>query len=229
MYLVDLKTRIQETLGLDVISLPGLVTLVNNCIASMESKDYREFVEEETVLEPTPLPIEHDQPEALKKLLYVKVQTESGIFKCLRKTLTDPTIQERKLNGVYRTSASSPWMFYVKNNKIYIDAGDDCDETIEKIIVGYYKTIPKLSFDITLDQLNGTNGQSKIEIDIRPSIESGFVFYGLAFYANRFKFRPEVVDMYNKDYKYFVEDMLVQLDSEDRYFEEDDIETVIEL
>lgn len=223
MLLSDLKIRIQESLGLDVISMPGLATSVNNCIASMESKGYREYVEVELDITDTVMPFTVAVPEESKRLVYVKVKTTEGIYRCERIPLTDPLLEARVIDEKYRVAVDYDLVYYVRGTTIYIDQGSDIE--IEKIIVGYDKKIPEVPLNVTVDQMNDADNPT--EIDIRKDLESAFVFYALGFFANRYSFRPETVDMYNKEYKYFVEDILIKLDREDAYVEDQEITIVV--
>jgi len=226
MLLKNLKTRIEETLGLDVITMPSLLTCVNNCIASIHAKDYREFAEVEYNITDS-LPFSIAEPANSNEVLYLKVRTTDGIFKADRVALTDPRLMSANVDGVYRTEINlHAVIFYVKLGMIYIDSVIDLE--IDKVFIGYYKKIPALSMELTQASLEGDSTTTPVipqaEIEVREELESAFVFYGLTFFASRYKFRPEVVDAYNKEYKYFVEDMLVQLDVDDRYLEETTID-----
>lgn len=230
MKLADLKSNVEETLGMDVISFKSLVVCANNCISILHTKEYREFKEAKfPITLPHTYPLEVDTPTDMKQILSLKIKTKDGIFVIPRTIISNPALGARVVNGVPRLQANQgAWVFYEKLGKIYIDTMSDTVE-VEEVILGYYKTIPKLSMSLTEDSLLGndtvTPAIPQAEIDVRQDFEDAFTWYGLKFYADRFKLRPEITKEYNDQFRYFVEDMANQLDKEDYYYENNMIHT----
>ncbi len=223
MKLADLKTNVEETLGLDVISFKSLLVCVNNCISILHTKEYRSFVEAEFPIVDKTYPVSITTPTNLMQILYVKIKTTDGIFLIERVSLSQPGLQSRKVGDVYRVNGTSgTTVYYEKLGKIYIDTMND-SMVIEEVILGYYKTIDKLSLTLSETGLFGDAESDpvveQIEIDVREDFEEAFTWYGLQFYSTRFKFRPEQTKEFNNTFKYFIEDMSNQLDKEDLYYE----------
>ena len=223
MLLSNLKINVEETLGLDVISFKSLLVCVNNCISILHTKEYRSFVESEFIIADSTFPVSIDTPANLMQILYVKIKTRDDIFRIERVSLSQPGLQSRKVGEVFRIEGSNgTTIFYEKLGKIYVDTMND-SMIVESVIIGYYKTIPKLSLTLSEDGLFGAPDATPpvlpIEIDVREDFEEAFTWYGLQFYANRFKFQPEQTKEFNNNFKYFVEDMSNQLDKEDLYYE----------
>ena len=223
MKLIDLKTSVEETLGLDVISFKSLLVCVNNCISILHTKEYRSYVEAEFPIETMTLPLTISTPSDLLQILYIKVKTPDGIFLLERVSLSQPGLQSRKVGDVYRLNGiSGTTIFYEKLGKIYIDTTND-SLVVTEVIMGYYKTIPKLSLSLSEDGLLGNTETTpvveQIQIDVREEFQEAFTWYGLQFYATRFKFRPEQTKEFSNTFKYFIEDMSNQLDKEDLYYE----------
>lgn len=213
MNLEELRIRVEETLGQNVIGVKSLLTMVNNCRASIHSKQYREF--EEQSYTPTyseypatiDLPVDTAGQQIIRKILYVKVKIR-GVWSLAQRISLSRAGLKIEGAGVY---------FYTKGGKLYLDT-KDVGNVIEEVVLGYYKKIPKVPMTISQSDLENT------ELEIREDLEDAFVFYGLAFFANRFKAKVEVWTEYNNTFKYYMEDMLNQLDEEDEYYTDQTIE-----
>lgn len=220
MDLLTLKRRIQETLGQDVVSTLSLVTMVNNCTSVLQSKDYRQYRSE--IIEPNnnKWPYEFTLPRHLngqtkvKRLLSVHLKNDVVYQRCQRISLADITKQINN-RGDFRIVNYNIPTYYVEDHKLYLDINADAIDDIESIKIGYYENFQKLPMTIQDNQLNTTI------IPIREEFEDVYVFYGLMFYSQRFKARPEVTTEYNNMFRFFMEDMSYQLDIEDQYFEQE--------
>lgn len=220
MDLLTLKRRIQETLGQDVVSTLSLVTMVNNCTSVLQSKDYRQY--RSAIIEPNnnkwpyefTLPTHPNGQTTIKRLLSVHLQSDVVFQRCQRISLADITKQINN-RGDFRVVNYNIPTYYVENNVLYLDINADAIDSVESIKIGYYESFQKLPMTIQDNQLNTT------VIPIREEFEDVYVFYGLMFYSQRFKARPEVTTEYNNMFRFFMEDMSYQLDIEDQYFEQE--------
>jgi hypothetical protein len=220
MDLLTLKRRIQETLGQDVVSTLSLVTMVNNCTAVLQSKDYRQF--EQLVITPNnnewpyefTLPTHSDGSSKIKRILSVHLKTDLIFQRAQRISLAD--ISKRVNNdGDFRVVNYNIPTYYIQNGILYLDVNADAQDTVENITIGFYNFFQKLPMTITDSQLSETI------IPIRVEFEDVYVFYGLMFYSQRYKARPETVKDYNDMFRFFMEDMSYQLDLEDQYYEQE--------
>jgi hypothetical protein len=220
MDLLTLKRRIQETLGQDVVSTLSLVTMVNNCTAVLQSKDYRQH--EEVVIEPNndrwpyefTLPTHPDGASKIKRILSVHLKNDVVFQRAQRISLADITKQVNN-RGDFRVVNYNIPTYYIKGTTLYLDINADAQDTVESITVGFYNTFQKLPMTLTDSELSTTI------IPIRTEFEDVYVFYGLMFYSQRYKARPEVTEDYNNMFRYFMEDMSYQLDLEDQYYEQE--------
>jgi len=220
MDLLTLKRRIQETLGQDVVSTLSLVTMVNNCTAVLQSKDYRQF--EQLVITPNnnewpyefTLPTHSDGSSKIKRILSVHLKTDLIFQRAQRISLAD--ISKRVNNdGDFRVVNYNIPTYYIQDGILYLDVNADAQDTVESITIGFYNFFQKLPMTITDSQLSETI------IPIRVEFEDVYVFYGLMFYSQRYKARPETVKDYNDMFRFFMEDMSYQLDLEDQYYEQE--------
>lgn len=220
MDLLTLKRRIQETLGQDVVSTLSLVTMVNNCTAVLQSKDYRQYTQ--LVIEPNnnkwpyefTLPTHPDGASKIKRILSVHLKTDIVYQRAQRISLADLN-QRVNDRGDFRLINYNIPTYYVKGNTLYLDVNADAQDTVQSITIGFYTNFQKLPMTITDSQLETTI------IPIRTEFEDVYVFYGLMFYSQRYKARPEVTEEYNNMFRYFMEDMSYQLDLEDQYYEQE--------
>lgn len=212
MKLGILKTNIEETLGMEIVSVNSLIVCVNNCISLLHSKEYREFEEVEIDISEIDFPIDIPSPEDKREILYLKIKTPQKIFNATRVPVDKEGLQGRVINDQYRLNSDrGEVIFYELNKRIHIDSPLHND-VYEKAIIGYYKRIPKVPMTLELKDL------FEHEVKIREEFEDALTFYGLMFYSNRFKFRPETIEQYNDAFRYFVEDMANQLDREDMFY-----------
>jgi hypothetical protein len=220
MDLLTLKRRIQETLGQDVISTLSLVTMVNNCTSVLQSKDYRQYRLE--IIEPTnnkwpyefDLPVHPNGVTKIKRMLSVHLKNNVVLQRAQRISLADITKQVNS-RGDFRVVNYNIPTYYIENNVLYLDINADAADDVEHIRIGYYESFQKLPMTVKDNELETTI------IPIRSEFEDVYVFYGLMFYAQRFKARPEVTEDYNNMFRYFMEDMSYQLDLEDQYYEQE--------
>lgn len=220
MDLLTLKRRIQETLGQDVVSTLSLVTMVNNCTSVLQSKDYRQY--RSAIIEPNnnkwpyefTLPTHPNGQTTIKRLLSVHLQSDVVFQRCQRISLADIT-KHINNRGDFRVVNYNIPTYYVENNVLYLDINADVIDSVESIKIGYYESFQKLPMTVQDNELNTT------VIPIREEFEDVYVFYGLMFYSQRFKARPEVTTEYNNMFRFFMEDMSYQLDIEDQYFEQE--------
>lgn len=212
MKLGTLKMNIEETLGMEIISLNSLIVCVNNCISLLHSKEYREFQEDVIDISGVDFPIDIPSPEGKREILYLKIKTPHKIFNATRVPVDKEGLQGRVINDQYRVNSDAGRViFYELNKRIYVDSPLHNDQ-YEEAIIGYYKRIPKVPVDLTLEQM------FDYKVEIREEFEDALTFYGLMFYSNRFKFRPETIEQYNDSFRFFVEDMANQLDREDMFY-----------
>jgi hypothetical protein len=220
MDLLTLKRRIQETLGQDVVSTLSLVTMVNNCTAVLQTKDYRQYEQ----LEITPnndkwpyeftLPTHPNGASMIKRVLSVHLKNDVVFQRCQRISLADITKQVNN-RGDFRVVNYNIPTYYIEGNTLYLDINADAVDNVESITIGFYKTFQKLPMTIQDSELGETI------IPIREEFEDAFVFYGLMFYSQRYKARPEMIKEYSDMFRFFLEDMAYQLDLEDQYFEQE--------
>lgn len=209
MKLEELKERIVETLGLEVATSKSLITSVNNCLADLLSRGYREFVE--TDITPTSVtpPYEIELPANFRRMNYVKVETEENSYTAYRISLASEAYRGKKDDdGNIRIAfpeESNPCLYYILHGKLILDTR--FEDKITKVTLGYQAKLNKIPHNADLDY----------DIPIREDIEDALVLYGVYFYVNRSGFDPEVTKEYMNRYRYYVEDILNALNAEDTY------------
>ena len=221
----DLKTRVQETTGLEVITLDSLNVAIRNAFADMTSRGYREFKEvilsdvDFSVLTPTKLV--YELPGDVRKILRVKAKRSSGVDSVARISLANPAIDARvdHSSGEYCvdfTNIGSSSVYYIKNGVLYVEYPGG-QPNITELNVQYYKklTAPEWAKDI--------QDIDEIVIDIRTELFEALVFYCCYFYYLRFLKDPERIQQALSQYKYFMEDILYELNYEDSFNETDSV------
>lgn len=227
MKLQELHDRIVETMNLEVITQTSLIVCVNNCFADLMSRGYRDFIEEvfttdgqtvPTDLSELSFPMSLDIPTAFRRLQYLKVITEMGTTNAERVILSSSAyLGYLDTEGNLRVNFGQlmkPYAYYVLDDKIHIDGAVGADP-IEKIHLGYYKRLDKISTDAALT----------LEIPIRSELEDALVLYGVYFYTNRLHIDIELTKEHRNTYKYFVEDILNDLNAEDLFITRNTINT----
>ena len=231
MRLIDLKTNVEETLGLEVVSIKSLIVCVNNCIAILQSKDYRDFVEYEVEIETDKFPITISLPDNIKEILYVKLASDNEVLSAKRMPVNSDLIQSRVYKDEYRMDTSfNNLIYYGLKGNLTIDSPlDRSRRYYKKVLIGYYKQLPKVPLNLDEDSFFGTTETEPYNVEIREEFEDALTFYGLKFYSERFKFRPEIAEQYNETFRFFVEDISNQLDKEDRFYRESKVKDVRKL
>jgi len=216
MTLTELHERIVETLNLEVITPKSLVVCVNNCFADLLSRGYRDFQEDkitsinDVALDTLEFPYSFDVPNLFRRLQYLKGIGEGFTMNAERIILSSASYKGRvDENGLQRISFRellSPYAFYLINDKVYLDGAIGA-RPISEIHLGYYKRLTKMDIDSPLET----------EVPIREELEDALVLYGVYFYTMRMKIDVELTKEQLNRYKYFVEDILNDLDSEDMF------------
>lgn len=216
MELKILKERIAETLNLEVVTEKSLITCVNNCIADLLSRGYREFSEAEitTLHDGSPikdgkLPLKVKLPLNFRRYSYMKIENESSTFAADRISLASESYLGKKdPDGTIRIAfpdGSGGYLFYILDDHAVIDSR--YTNKVLKVTLGYQSTLNKIPHNADLDY----------DIPIREEIEDALVLYGVYFYVNRTGFDPEVSKGYMDRYRYYVEDIMNALNAEDAY------------
>lgn len=224
MKISDLKTRIVDTLNLDIVTLSSLITCVNNCFADIQSRGYREFVEttvtvdkDSNELNTLEVPIKLAIPSEFRRLTYLKVETENSWHDTARINLASAAYKGMKdSEGNERISfARLPYnyAYYILGDVIFLDT-KHIGFPIESVALGYHKTLVRVPHTgTTLDT----------EIEIRDDLADALVLYGIYFYSMRTSLDPELIKEVKNTYRYFVEDILNNLFAEDMYSQNSNI------
>jgi len=216
MKIIKFYDRVVETTGLDVLTLESLTTAIENCIADLSSRGYRELAEI-SITEYTNHGnnmVSFPQPSDTRKILYIKAFFPDGIFNAARVSLAEPHLGTRYVNG--STARSNLYLmnqnciYYVKGGTIYIEwLGNSLPVSFT---YGYNKIISIPTFTTKTD-----GSLADIEIPIRKEFEDALVMYGCFFYTQRYLKDLEKTSMFLNQYKYYVEDIMHELAYEDSY------------
>lgn len=232
MKLIDLYNRVIGTTGLDVMDLNSLKAAVSNCMADLTSRGYKIFKElhlnansdEEKleVLESAKGYIVLKAPTDIRKVVYVKVFFEQDADLATRYSLSNSRVQCKYDidNKIFRSVLEkSQTIYYIKNDKIYIEWDTDMRNNLYEISFGYYQKLycPE---DFPTDP-NDAEKMEEIEIDIRPEFEDALVLYAAYFYTSRYIKDTDKINLTLSNYKYYVEDIIHELSYEDEFNEED--------
>ena len=237
MRLLDLYLRVLGTTGLDVMDLNSLKAAVSNCMADLTSRGYKLFKEyhiedfkqivekdktgKKTIKEADNLVV-LPAPEDIRKVVYLRLFFNTDASIARRLSLSDPKVQCRYINGEFRSKLErNESVFYIKNDKIYIEWHSEGRPTLEEISFGYYQKLycPE---DFPTDP-NDAQRMSEIEIDIRPEFEDALVLYAAYFYTARYIKDSDKISYTLSNYKYYVEDIIHELSYEDEFNEEDSV------
>lgn len=245
MTLKDLYIRIKDATGLEVLTVSDMYTMYQNCAADLTSRGYREFQEFVFTKEGEDVFTSQGTNKytvpifpSAKKVLYVKIKTDIGIIKAIRRPLTDPYIDSIAVgeNLHYNFSAHNnvDAVYYMKNDVCYIEHKKTV--TAKSIIVGVYKRInsniipesftytdpetnePIMTTDVYQDSVLET-----IELPIREDLQDVFALFGIYYSYNKRLKEEEMINRHLNNYKYLVEDLLHELNYEDVFNEEESV------
>lgn len=230
MKLLDLYYRVIGTTGLDVMDLNSLKAAVSNCLADLTSRGYKIFKElhintgEEKlkVVEQEKGYLVLEAPTDIRKVIYVKLFFNQDADLATRYSLSNPRVQckydvETKLfRSVLERSQS---IYYIKDDKIYIEWDTDMRDQLYEVSFGYYVKL-YCPADFPTDP-SDINKMEEVEINIRPEFEDALVLYAAYFYTARYIKDTDKVNLTLSNYKYYVEDIIHELSYEDEFNEED--------
>lgn len=226
MKLIDLYLRTLGTTGLDVMDLNSLHAAVSNCMADLTSRGYKIFKElhlsdfnKDEIFSDANMVI-LPAPKDIRKVVYVRLFFNQDATVATRVSLSNPRVQCRFVNGQFRSFLEeNQAIYYIKNDKIYIEWHDSLRPTLEEISFGYYQKLycPE---DFPSDP-NESDKMEEIKIDIRPEFEDALVLYAAYFYTARYIKDSDKINLYLSNYKYYVEDIIHELSYEDEFNEED--------
>lgn len=226
MKLMDLYLRVLGTTGLDVMDLNSLKASVSNCMADLTSRGYKLFKEihlkdfNEEEIERYDNLIIIPAPKDIRKVVYLKLFFNQDADIATRLSLSNPRVQCRYINGQFRSLLEqSQSIFYIKDDKIYIEWDNGVRPDLQEISFGYYQKLycPE-DFPSSADDAEKMN---EVEIDIRPEFEDALVLYAAYFYTARYIRDTDKVNLTLSNYKYYIEDIIHELSYEDEFNEED--------
>lgn len=217
MTLEQLKDRVVETLGEDVIDIDTLVAGISNGYADMTSRGYRLFKEElyDAPIQTIPGLIEVKAPSDIRKSLYLKVFFDNRSINIPRLSLANPYIRSIYTDGFYTTPLGAigmPAIYYVKNDKFYIEYTPSLGN-VRSIEFGYYAKLkaPDLS------KFNAGDDVGSVELEIREEFSDAIVLFLVWYIAARNQEDGQKLSMYLNQYKYYMEDVLFELQYEDSF------------
>ena len=222
MKLIDLYTRVVETTGLEIVTLPSLQTAVANCMADLTSRGYKTFNEwstqDITFLTNEPGLITFKQPTDLRKGVYLRLFFPQNAVVATRYSLTNRRVACKFVNGAFRSILNpGQAIYYVKGDIIYVE-WDPQLGPLQDLSFGYYQRLVAPTIDTNV---NDVKQLREIEFDIRPEFEDAIVFYAAYFYYSRYVKDTDKIQLYLSNYKYYVEDITHELSYEDDFNEED--------
>jgi hypothetical protein len=219
MTLNELKERVVETLGEDIIDIDTLLSGVANCYADMTSRGYRLFQEKEFTKEDMTFfgndMVEIDAPNDIRKTLYLKLIFEKGALTANRMNLADAYIRSHYQNGCLKTNLYNIGMasiFYIRKDKIIAEFTESLGKLL-KIELGYYKKLKKPD----ISGYNEGDDIGQIELDIREEFSDAVVLFLAWYIAARSQEDTARLSMFLNQYKYYMEDLLFELQHEDGY------------
>ena len=189
MKLSDLHTRVVETTGLDVLTASSLYVAMQNCVADLTSRGYRDFVE---LFKPD-MTIEYEDnatliakiPGNIRKVLYCRAYFQTTGVIASRFSLANPKLESKFVDGRFRTPVPPQHaIFYLKQDKLVIE-WDRTLGAITSFAFGYLTAleVPPLDTNINEADIQDLDG---IEINIRKEYEDALVFYAAYFYYSRY-------------------------------------------
>lgn len=227
MKLIDLYNRVLGTSGLDVMDLNSLKAAVSNCMADLTSRGYKIFKElhladfkkhGEIFVDKTLVIL--PAPKDIRKVVYLRLFFSQDAKVATRVSLSNPIVQCKYVDGQFRSNLeANQAIYYIKNDKIYIEWHDSLRPTLEEVSFGYYQKLycPE---DFPSDPKDAAK-MSEVEIDIRPEFEDALVLYAAYFYTARYLRDTDKINLTLSNYKYYVEDIIHELSYEDEFNEED--------
>ena len=224
MKLIDLYSRVVETTGLEVITTDSINAAISNCFADLTSRGYRDFEELEYPLAKI---VEYKNnlatvtlPESVRKILYVRVYFETEATTAERVPLADKLVQSLIKDSEFRSDVLNMGkrvIFYVKGNQLNIEWLGLKSPIYIRVGIHKKLEVPRIgSTDITtVDDI------SDVTIKIRKEFEDALVLYSIYFFFARELKDNERMVFHLNQYKYYVEDILHELNDEDIFQEED--------
>lgn len=228
MKLIDLYTRVVETTGLEVITTDSINAAISNCFADLTSRGYRDFEEldypKDDITEYKNNLAIVDLPNNVRKIIYVRVYFETEAATADRVPLADGYVQSLIKDGEFRSDVLNMGkrvIYYVKNNKLHIEWLGMKSPIYVRVGIHKKLEVPRLAEnDITSSEDIGS-----VEISIRKEFEDALVLYSIYFFFARELKDNERMVFHLNQYKYYVEDILHELNDED-IFEDDDVVVV---
>lgn len=227
--------RIRESTGLDVLTPGTMQAIIENCMADLTGRGYRDFTEltfipfreqgetetEEEYLEAKKFMYtshgsglySFEIPEDLRRILYLKVAAGSRMLQGLRLSITEDRVNNIVVDeGQIRTAFTNieqELIFYTNRGRVYFEMRDR-PVKLTDVRFGYDKKII-VPVEPELKDYDTT------VIDIRKEYEDALVLYGIYHVYNRYGKEIDRIQMSLNNYKYFVEDITATLAHEDDY------------
>lgn len=209
-----LYRRIRESTGLDVLTAGTMQAIVENSMADLASRGYRDFTE--VSIEPENLGDGlycFDLPENLRRILYLKVAVNGTMLKGLRLSVTDDRINnivtsDKNLRTSF-VNIEQGLIFYTNNDKVYFELRDRKAEPVA-VRFGYDRKI-------TIPAEPDVKNYDEAVIEVRREYEDAIVLYGIYQIYNRYGKEFERIQMALNNYKYYVEDITATVAHEDDY------------
>ena len=223
MTLYDLYLRVIGTTGLDTIDLISLRACISNCMADLTSRGYKLFKElhlsDFENVEQDLNWVCLDLPKDIRKINYLRLYLSENATVAKRVPLTDPRIQCNFKNNRFRSKVDD-WeaIYYILNDKIYIEWNGRFGTDLLELSFGYYQKLyaPEMPLDP-----NDSDKLKNIKLDIRPEFEEALVLYAAYFYTARVLKDSDKINLALSNYKYYIEDIIHELSYEDEFNEED--------
>lgn len=194
---------------MEIISEKSLVVCVNNCIADLMSRSYREYKEVAFTMDSL-VPTTIELPEDFRKVNYVIVETRNVSTHAERVALGEGQYKGYKdAEGnvrIAKTPVNCPYVYYIKNNTLTVDSR--LIDPVLKVTLGYNAKLFNIPIDSDLET----------DLNVRQELENAFVLYGLYFYITRSGYDHEMQKAYLDRYRYYVEDILSDLAAEDMFY-----------
>ena len=227
MKLKDLYLRVLGTTGLNVMDLNSLKASVSNCMADLTSRGYKLFkeihlsdIKEEDIVVDNNLMI-IPAPTDIRKVVYLKLFFSQDADVATRLSLSNPRVQCKYVDGRFRSLLEqSQSIFYIKDDKIYIEWDSGTRPALQEISFGYYQKLV-CPTNFPTDDIENLEELTDFEINIRPEFEDALVLYGAYFYTARYIRDTDKINLALSNYKYYIEDIIHELSYEDEYNEED--------
>jgi hypothetical protein len=217
MTLNELKDRVVDGLGEDIIDVDTLLAGLASAYADMTSRGYRLFKQKDysVVIQKTKGLVILDAPPDIRKSLFMKVIFERGALNASRMSISNPKVRTKLQEGYLLTNLFDLGMaciYYIKDNQFYIEFTDRLGEPL-KAEFGYYAKLktPSLQEYGEGDDIGG------IELGIREEFSDAVVLFLTWYIAARSQEEPMKLSMLLNQYKYYMEDLLFELQHEDGY------------